>query len=169
MIRYREPGPDDAPAIRALFEGSFIDTFAHLYRPEDLQAFLGQFTEGAWRAELADPALAFRLAEEGTQAAGFAKLGPRALPVETARPSLELRQLYVRNAWQGRGIAQALMDWVLAEARRRGAEELYLSVWTGNARAKRFYRGYGFSYVAPYAFMVGSQADEDEIWRLTLA
>lgn len=168
MIRYREPGPDDAAAIRALFEGSFVDTFAHLYKPADLQAFLVQFTEQAWRAELADPAFAFRLAEQGGEAAGFAKLGPRALPVETARPSLELRQLYVLRAWQGRGIAQALMEWTLAEARRRGAEELYLSVWAGNARAKRFYRGYGFSYVAPYAFMVGAQADEDEIWRLTL-
>jgi ribosomal protein S18 acetylase RimI-like enzyme len=168
MIRYREPGPDDAAAIRALFEDSFVDTFAHLYQAEDLQAFLGRFTEQAWRAELADPAFAFRLAEEGGEAAGFAKLGPPGLPVETARPSLELRQLYVLRAWQGRGIAQALMEWTLAEARRRSAEELYLSVWAGNARAKRFYRGYGFSYVAPYAFMVGAQADEDEIWRLTL-
>ncbi|HEX8654069.1 MAG TPA: GNAT family N-acetyltransferase [Allosphingosinicella sp.] len=169
MIRYREPGPDDAPAIRALFETSFVETFAHLYKPEDLHTFLGRFTEEAWRAELADPSFAFQLAEEGAVAAGFAKLGPRGLPVETGRSGLELRQLYVLSAWQGRGIAQALMEWVLAETRRRGAEELYLSVWAGNARAKRFYRGYGFAYVAPYAFMVGSQADEDEIWRLTLA
>ncbi|MEA3018381.1 MAG: diamine N-acetyltransferase [Sphingomonadales bacterium] len=168
MIRYRDAVPDDAPAIRALFETSFVDTFGQLYRREDLQAFLGQFNEEAWRAELAAAAFAFRLAEEGGETAAFAKLGPRALPVETARPSLELRQLYVRQAWQGRGIAQALMEWTLAEAVRRGAEELYLSVWAGNARAKRFYRGYGFTYVAPYAFMVGAQADEDEIWRLTL-
>ena len=168
MIRYREPGPGDAATVRELFERSFVDTFAHLYEPEDLKAFLGQFTEPAWRAEISDPAFAFRLAEEGAEAAGFAKLGPRALPVETARRSLELRQLYVLGPWQGRGIAGRLMDWALAEARRRGAEELYLSVWTDNVRAKRFYRGYGFSYVGPYAFMVGAQADEDEIWRLTL-
>jgi ribosomal protein S18 acetylase RimI-like enzyme len=168
MIRYREPRPEDAPAIRALFEASFVDTFAHLYKPEDLQAFLEQFTEQAWRAEISDPSFAFRLAEAGAEAVGFAKLGPRGLPAETGRPSLELRQLYVLKAWQGRGIAQWLMDWALAEARRQGAEELYLSVWAGNVRAKRFYRGYGFSYVAPYAFMVGSQADEDEIWRLAL-
>ncbi|HYG28657.1 MAG TPA: GNAT family N-acetyltransferase [Allosphingosinicella sp.] len=168
MIRYREPRPDDAAAIRALFERSFVDTFAHLYRPEDLQAFLGQFTERAWRAEIADPAFAFRLAEDGAEPAGFAKLGPRALPAVTARRSLELRQLYVLRDWQGRGIARALMEWALAEALRRGAEELYLSVWTDNERAKSFYRGYGFSFVGPYAFMVGAQADEDEIWRLIL-
>jgi GNAT superfamily N-acetyltransferase len=168
MIRYRQPGPEDAAAIRALFERSFGDTFAHLYKPEDLQAFLGRLTEEAWRGELCDPSFAFRVAEEGGDTAAFAKLGPRALPVEAARPCIELRQLYVLEAWQGRGIARTLMEWVLAEARRRGAEELYLSVWAGNARAKRFYSSYGFSYVAPYAFMVGAQADEDEIWRLTL-
>ena len=54
------------------------------------------------------------------------------------------------------------------EARRRGAEELYLSVFTENHRAKAFYRRYGFAYVGPYKFMVGEQADEDEIWKLDL-
>jgi GNAT superfamily N-acetyltransferase len=105
---------------------------------------------------------------EGDALAAFAKLGPRALPVEPSGPALELRQLYVEEAWHGQGVSHALMRWALDEARARGASELYLSVWSENHRAKAFYRGYGFTYVGPYAFIVGEQADEDEIWKLEL-
>jgi ribosomal protein S18 acetylase RimI-like enzyme len=168
MIDYRDATAADATVVAELFERSFVETFGHLYRPEDLAAFLGQFTLPAWRRELDDPGLRIRLAVAEGVPAGFAKVGPVGLPVETAGPAAELRQLYLTRAFHGRGIAQALMTWVLAEARARGAQELFLSVWSGNARAKSFYRRYGFTYVGPYAFMVGEQADEDEIWRLAL-
>ena len=53
-------------------------------------------------------------------------------------------------------------------ARAQGARELYLSVYVDNHRARRLYERYGFTFVAPYAFMVGAQADEDHIMRLAL-
>jgi ribosomal protein S18 acetylase RimI-like enzyme len=168
MIAYREATADDWPTIDALFRQSFIDTFAHLYDPEDLAAFFARFTEAAWREELADPDYAFRLAEEMGTLAGFAKISSLKLPVAPERPAVELRQLYVLRQWQGAGIAQALMTWALAEARIRGAEELYLSVFVDNHRAKRFYARYGFAAVGRYDFMVGSQADEDIIMRASL-
>jgi GNAT superfamily N-acetyltransferase len=168
MIAYRDASPTDAPAIDALFRRSFADTFAHLYEPADLTAFFADFTEAGWRRELADPDFAFRLAEEGEALAGYAKMAPLSLPAEPAGPAIELRQFYVLPRWHGSGLARALMDWVLAEARRRGAGELYLSVFTENHRAKRFYARYGFEPVGPYAFMVGNQADEDIVMRLKL-
>jgi len=169
MIDYRDAHADDAPAIAELFERSFVETFGPLYRPEDLAAFLARFSLPAWRRELDYPNLRFRLAVADGVPAGFAKVGPVGLPVEPDRPAAELRQLYLASDFHGAGIAHALMAWVLDEARARGAEALFLSVWSGNARAKAFYRRYGFTYVKPYAFMVGEQADEDEIWRLALA
>jgi RimJ/RimL family protein N-acetyltransferase len=57
---------------------------------------------------------------------------------------------------------------VLDEARRRGALDLYLTVYVDNHRARRFYEGYGFEFVGPYTFMVGNHADEDHIMRLAL-
>ena len=70
--------------------------------------------------------------------------------------------------WQGAGLAPEMMDWVLAEARRRGAAEVYLSVFTENIRAQRFYDRYGFEAVGRYDFMVGSHADEDIVMRRAL-
>ena len=167
-ISYRRGGPQDAVAIDRLFRTVFCDTFAHLYRPEDLDAFLSKFTIDAWAAELIDERYAFQVAEADGQAIGFAKLGPPELPVEAKRPWVELRQLYIASEWRGAGAARELMDWVLAEAKARGGEELYLTVYTENWRARRFYEKYGFVEIGPYAFMVGEQADEDLIMRAEL-
>ena len=98
----------------------------------------------------------------------YVKLGPMKLPIETDRPAVLLDQFYVLQAHHGAGIAQTLMDWALEEARRRAAEELYLTVFIDNHRAKRFYERYAFEPVGSYAFMVGSHADEDVIMRKSL-
>lgn len=165
---YRDAGPDDAATLDRIFDTTFCDTFAHLYRPEDLEAFLSSFGITDWQAQLANPAYAFRLAEHGGEAAGYVKLGPMKLPFETERPAILLDQLYVLNQHHGAGIARQLMDWALDEARRRGAEEMYLTVYIDNHRARRFYDRYGFEAVGKYDFMVGSQADEDIIMRKML-
>ena len=168
-ISFQTATAGDAAILAALFRQGFCDTFAHLYRPEDLADFLAQHGEDRWSEQLADPAFAVFVAEEeGGSAAGFAKIGPVRLPVTTTAAAVELSQFYVLGPWQGRGVASELMDLVFAEVRRRGAEELYLSVFTENDRARRFYARYGFEEVGPYRFMVGSHADEDIIMRLKL-
>ena len=167
-VTYRTATAADVETIDRIFRTSFCDTFAHLYRPEDLNAFLGKFTREAWLGEIEDSAYVFRLAEDDGRPAGFLKLGPLSLPVEPAGKAIELRQLYVLKDWQGAGIAKELIDWFLAEARKRGADEIYLTVYVDNHRARRFYERYGFEVVGSYDFMVGEQADEDLIMRLTL-
>jgi len=167
-IAYRAAIADDAAALAQLFADVFTETFGDLYDPADLAAFLSGHSKPHWADQVGDSAFAVRLAEADRAAAGYAKLGPLRLPVEPARPALELRQLYVAGPWRGAGIAAALMDWTIAEARLRGAGELYLSVFTQNPRARRFYSRYGFEEVGPYHFMVGNHADEDVIMRLGL-
>ena len=168
-VTYRDATPADLIAVDALFRDSFVATFAHLYDPADLAAFLAQFTPEAWAGELAQPDLSIRLAERGDGTLiGFAKVSDVELPVETTGPTLELRQLYLANVAKGQGVADALTQWVKDQARARGAETIVLSVYKDNDRAKRFYARHGFAYVKPYAFKVGEQYDEDEIWTLKL-
>jgi len=164
----RDAALADVPALVALFEQVFDETFAHLYRPADLHAFLSQNGEELWRAQLSDPSFAIHVVDDGGVLAGYAKLGPLRLPVEPRGPALELRQLYVARAWHGTEVGRTLMDWTIAEARRRHARHLFLSVYTENPRARRFYERYGFEEVGPYKFMVGEQADDDIILRLDL-
>jgi len=167
-ITYRDATAADAGLMARIGRESFVETFGHLYTPENLAAFLVNHSEANWLGELTDPRFAVRIAQENIAAAGFAKLGPPSLPFTVEGPTAELRQLYVLRPWQGAGVAPALMAWVLDEARRRGADQLFLSVFVDNRRARAFYARYGFEEVGAYAFMVGSHADEDIIMRLKL-
>jgi len=167
-ISYRDATVADASALDRIFDTSFCETFAHFYRAEDLEAFLSSFGIADWEAELGDPAYAFRLAEEDGEPVAYLKLGPLKFPVETGRAALLLDQLYVLKEYHGAGIAQQLMEWAFAEAKRRGAAELYLTVFIDNPRARRFYERYGFEAVGRYDFMVGNQADEDIVMRKLL-
>ena len=158
----------DLPAIGALFRRSFCDTFAHLYAQADLDTFLAGFTAEAWQQEFDDPHYAFLVAESGGKIIGYIKLGPPSIPVDSGRPMIELRQIYFDHRWLGRGLSRPMMDWAIEEGRRRRAEEIYLTVFTDNHRARALYRRYGFEDVGPYRFMVGNHADEDIIMRRAL-
>ncbi len=167
-VIYRDATPADLAAVDALFRASFVATFGLLYAPDDLAAFLGKCTPQSWAAELAQPDLKIRLAEEDGVPVGFAKVSDVTLPVATSGPALELRQLYLIDAAKGRGVAQVLIDWVIGQARARGATEIFLSVYVDNYRAKAFYARHGFEDVGPYTFMVGQHRDEDRLMRRAL-
>ena len=165
---YRDATEADLPAIDALFRESFTATFGHLYDPEDLAAFFAGFTPEAWAAEFAQADLDFHLAEDGEGLAGFVKISDLEMPAEAGDCPIELRQLYLAERAKGSGAAQTLIEWAIAQARARGAKEMWLSVYVDNHRARRFYERYGFEDRGPYAFMVGDHADEDRMMRLAL-
>ncbi|MCA1652935.1 MAG: GNAT family N-acetyltransferase [Sphingomicrobium sp.] len=164
-VTYRDAAPPDADAVADLFVRSFVDTFGHLYPPHDLADFLATITADRFRQDIADPRFTFHLALADKQLAGYVKIGPPELPVETPPDTIELCQLYLLKEWHGTGIAAALMEWAMAEASAKGARYIQLSVYVDNHRARRFYERYGFAPVGRYDFMVGSHADEDIVLR----
>ncbi|GAA3997480.1 GNAT family N-acetyltransferase [Sphingomonas humi] len=158
----------DLPAIDQVFRTSFCDTFAHLYDPADLAAFLDGFTAATWQAEFDDPDYAFQVGEVGGKVVGYIKLGPNKLPHVEPGQLLELKQLYLLKEAQGTGLAHGLMNWALDEAKLRGARRMALSVWSENWRAQAFYDRYGFEDRGPVGFMVGNHRDEDRVWEAEL-
>lgn len=167
-ITYRTATIEDAELMSKLGASTFLETFGHLYQPGDIELFLQNHRPEAWAKELGDPAYEVRIAELDGEPVGFIKLGPPHLPFEPRGEAAELRQLYLVKKAQGTGAAQALVDWLVERARDRGADHLYLSVFTDNHRARRFYEKLGFEAEGTYAFMVGNQADEDIVMRLKL-
>lgn len=167
-IRFSRPAPEEAATLAALARRCFTETFGHLYRPDDLALFLDAQSTERWHGELTDPDFAIMVPYDSAEPVGFAKLGPIAMPVESTGPAMELRQFYLLASEQGTGLAQRLMQWAIDEARARSARELFLSVFVDNTRARRFYERIGFERVGRYVFMVGTQADEDDLMRLAL-
>lgn len=164
----RDGTVEDAATLAALARETFTETFGHLYHADDLALFLAGHSTERWQAELSDPAYRVRVGEADGRMVAFAKLGPPTLPFEPRGPSTELRQLYVLKPWHGTGVAAELMTWVIDTARGAEAQDLYLSVFTDNHRARRFYGRYGFEEVGPYVFKVGNHEDADIVMRLAL-
>ena len=169
-IFYRDAAAGDGPVLGGIARATFIQSFGHLYSLADLGNFMAAYTDAAYTAEVTNPDVAVRFAElvPGVPI-GFCKISSLKLPAPgAAAHAAELRQLYLYTPWFGLKIADVLTDWAKDQARQRGAPELWLSVFSENARARRFYARHGFDEVAPYHFMVGTQADEDILCRARL-
>jgi ribosomal protein S18 acetylase RimI-like enzyme len=169
------PDVAEAGAVSAVAQASFRATFSFMnYPPADLAAFLDSaMGETRYAAQIADPAYALRVARDASGAVtGFIKAGPNDLPLaamdDDRATTWELHQLYLLEAAQGSGVANAMMAWLEGEARTRGYRALYLSVYVDNHRAKRFYARHGFVEVGKNPFQVGDTVDDDRVWRKPL-
>lgn len=159
----------EAEALAALGALTFRETFGHLYKPADLEAFLKE-SHGAerYRELLRDKDCAVWIARDSKgDAVGYAVAGPAHLPIpDKPENAGELMRLYLRKEWQGGGLggrllAQAL-DWLEAKF-----DHLYLSVYAENFGAQRLYARHGFEIVHHYHYMVGEHADPEYIMKQT--
>nr|WP_086492641.1 GNAT family N-acetyltransferase [Novosphingobium panipatense] len=157
----------DAAALADLGARSFVAKFGYMYTPEDLADFLADsHSEAKAAKEIADPSMRVFLAEEEGRLLGFCKLVLACGWPDHARGQsvIELKQLYTDPQTTGRGIGTVLMDRALEIAREQAADEVQLSVWSGNEGAQRFYARYGFAKVADIYFMVGEQRDDEFLY-----
>jgi GNAT superfamily N-acetyltransferase len=122
-VGYRLATADDAEALAELGVRTFTDTFGHLYQPGDLEIFLQNHSPENWDKELSDPAFEVCVAEQGGTLVGYVKLGPPHLPFEPRGEAAELRQLYVVEEAKGKGVADALIQWVIERAPRLGCRQ----------------------------------------------
>ena len=164
---------DDVENLSKLGRDSFCAAFAHLYRPEDLNAFLEQcYAHPAVAEEVSDDVHRHRLAVDPASGAllGYVKIRVPSYYSEysDAANPMALCQLYTDPARTGMGIGAMLMEWALGEARAGGHDAVQLSVYSENFGAQRFYARYGFAKIADIHFDVGEQRDEEFLYELRL-
>ena len=168
----RRATAEDAPALAELGATTFIESFGQLYVPRDLQAFIEEsHSVAAYAKALANPDYALWIAErqgeDGTlRAIGYAQAGPCGLPHEDVKPGDgELKRLYLLKGEQNGGGGRALFEQALAWLERDGPRALWISVWSENLGAQRFYGRHGFEFAGEYEFIVGEQRDREFMFR----
>ena len=167
-VSIRRAGPHDASALAELGAGTFVETFGHLYPPQDLQTFLAKnHTPDSWTRTLADPQRGIFLAEHPSgRKIGFICVGACKLPVQDLEATAgEIQQLYVfaefHNLRLGTRLMEVGLEWLTAQ----GRSPLYIGVWSENYGAQRFYGRYGFNKVGEYGFPVGATVDREFILK----
>jgi ribosomal protein S18 acetylase RimI-like enzyme len=162
----RRAGAADAATVADMGARTFAAAFGHLYPSADLSAFLAEVhDQDKVAGEIADPETAVWLAERGGRAVGYAVAGACGLPHPEATPTCgELKRIYVEPGLQGEGVGQALFDAAMAWLEQDGPRRLWISVWSENHGAQRFYERQGFRKVGECQFPVGASRDHEFIF-----
>ncbi|MER6943566.1 ribosomal protein S18-alanine N-acetyltransferase [Nonomuraea sp. NPDC000554] len=103
---------------------------------------LDAWSEGMMRGELADQPRSrhYVVALVDGVIVGYAGLA-------AAADQADVQTIAVLEAHQGTGIGGAMLTELLAEARRRGAREMFLEVRSDNPQARGVYEHFGFAEI----------------------
>ena len=167
-MRIRQATLADTDTLSALSARTFIEAFGPMYPPADLQEFIDTAYSPAKQAQaIGAPGNAvFLLERDDGEAVGYAAVGPCGLPHPDVREGDgELKRLYLRRDAQNGGVGAQLFDQALAWLERDGPRTLWISVWSENFGAQRFYERHGFEKVGEYGFKVGRTVDREFILR----
>lgn len=150
---------DDAARLAALAQWVWLDSYASDGVEARMLPYLSDaFALAAWQGVMQDADRVVWLIESAAGALqGLAQLrrGVAAPVSPRASPAVELERLYVAPPCTGRGLGAQLL------AAARGTwpgEGLWLSVWTGNAGALRFYQREGGSMIGDTSFLLDGEA-----------
>jgi ribosomal protein S18 acetylase RimI-like enzyme len=138
---------DDAAILSSIAKQSFYDTFTGTCSEADMEGFLGEyFNETRLAKEISDENNFYFFAMIDDTPVAYLQFMEdySGFPVIQQWKALELKRIYVLNEFHGKGIAQYLMEFILAYAYQNNYEVVWLGVWEHNLRAQKFYEKYGF-------------------------
>ena len=130
--------PDDHATVEALFReyvSSLTEDISFQNVDEELSGLPGKYARPggvvliAWDGAAAAGAIACRMFEPGVA---------------------EMKRLYVRPDFRGRGLGRDLANELIEHARERGYRTMLLDTLASMASARALYRDLGFAPVEPY-------------------
>jgi GNAT superfamily N-acetyltransferase len=144
---------------------TFRDTYGATDAAAEIAAYLAtNFTPRAFADILADESMTLLVAESGERLVGYLQVkDSKPPPCVTGPAPIELSRLYLRVDTIGTGLGADFMRAMLAEARRRARQTLWLVVYSGNDKARDFYRRWGFVDVGFKDFRFGGQVYSDPV------
>lgn len=158
---------DELEELRKLSVETFSDTFTEQNNEIQMKAYLEKaFNTDQLRSELSNPESFFYFVKEEDKILGYLKLNTKTAQTDQVLDSsLEIERIYLTEEAQGKGIGKLLMDFSIAEAKRRNLLCLWLGVWEKNEKAIAFYKSYGFEVFADHPFKLGDESQKDLLMK----
>jgi len=148
----------DVPELSAVGSRVFRDAYGGTAPDDDIADHIEAFfSEPVVTAEISRPDVTYFMASEDDHCAGLVKMRDSDVPaLVIANSAVEVQQLYVSMDFQRRGVGALLLDAVVAAARMRGIDGIWLSVWTDADWAVKFYSKYGFESRGEVSFSLAT-------------
>jgi ribosomal protein S18 acetylase RimI-like enzyme len=166
-IQIRPATIADAPDLQRIASATFPMACPPHTAPLELATYIAENLSACrFRQMLADGGTSVLCASGDGQLGGFAVVNHKArLPLDDDddERGSELQKLYVAPHYHGSGLAQNLMLAVFDAATKAGSRQVFLGVYSGNGRAKRFYSKLGFVEVGRTEFRMGSEVHLDSV------
>lgn len=171
MASFRLAVSADALCIGALATQTFFDTYAiEGIRPSLAREVLRHFSPDAIADLLADPNRVFLLAERAGHLIGFSQIAFDATHESVPFvPAAELERLYVQERFTSSGVGKALLERSEALAAERGMAAVWLTAWTGNARALAFYSRRGYKDIGSTQYVFENESHENRLFVKALS
>ena len=166
----RKADRQDAELLAELGKRAFYEAFADQTAPEDMAAYMqSTFAIDKVKSELNNKDSLYLIAEFQSDPLGYAYLSKPRPPGCIEDPNaIQLTRLYLRKKGYGLGLGNALMQTCLNESRARGYRTVWLSSWELNGRANAFYKRWHFKVAGRQKFVVGSDVQNDYVFRRDL-
>ncbi|MBS0393058.1 MAG: GNAT family N-acetyltransferase [Proteobacteria bacterium] len=137
-------GQADAGLLRQVAISCYAPYYRDLWEPGGMEAYLDTLYEPiVLAAELADPNLRFEIACLRGEPVGFSKLHFRCDRAGTSNAAY-LERVYVAPAVAGGGVGRRLIDRMIAGARERGRDWIWLQAMADAQKPLQRYRALGF-------------------------
>jgi diamine N-acetyltransferase len=167
MIHIRTIDPSEGEALRELAIEIYRTTFDSFNSKENMENYLAEaFNPKKVLQEFGEPGSVFMGAYDDGRMIGYLRLRANdEVQEELGERHIELQRLYVHADYQGKGVANDLMEASLNQAKQLGVEWLWLGVWEKNEKAQRFYQRWGFEKFSEHVFWMGDDAQTDWLMK----
>ncbi len=156
--------------LKKLSTETFVESFAQVNTKKDMEMYLSKsFNENTLLEELKNPLVAYYFALLNKEPVGYLKLNFSGAQTDVnAKDSLEIERIYVRKAFQGKQVGQALFNKAMEVAREHKIKNIWLGVWEKNPGAIRFYKRNGFVEFGKHPFVLGEDLQTDILMKLEI-
>ncbi|OCF59743.1 hypothetical protein L486_02416 [Kwoniella mangroviensis CBS 10435] len=167
----RQGTSSDAAKISKLVGNTWSELFGWSVSPQDLDTYINvTLSPSSFESELEQSdkhificASSSSSSDQQAEILGVSQLVNNPSPPMEIPNSIELQRLYAHRSTHGTGLGQLLITKSKEKARELGKSKIWLGVWEGNERGKRFYEKMGFERVGEKVFYAGESKRRDLI------
>lgn len=169
MLKIIEPSHTYAALLSSIGAQSFLESHGSSASRENLEEYVSKaFAVEQFEKELLEKNAVFKLAFYNNIPAGYSKiLTDQSHPKISSNSICKMDRLYVLRDFYDNKIGKALFDENLRIAKELKQTGMILNMWTGNARAIRFYEREGFERIGETGFKI-SQTHSNPNYQMYL-